>query len=634
MPLKPRHMKRSLYTFFLLLFPLLYSHGESSLPTAQTDIIIIGGGASGTMAAIQAARLGSSIVVIEETDWLGGMLTAAGVSAIDGNHKLPSGLWGEFRQKLYEYYGGPSAVETGWVSNTLFEPSVGNKLLREMVEAHANIAVSYGSFWENVSRQERKWKVDFRDRDGRRQQVIGDVLIDATELGDVMAHLGVPYYLGMDSRALTGETFALEEGNDIIQDLTYVVTLKDYGEGADKTIPQPEGYAKDEFDGACDVSDPATFDKDNNDCFKMLTYGRLPNGKFMINWPKKGNDIYLNVVEKSREERNVLLEEAKQMTLRFVYYIQTELGFKHLGIAYDEYPTEDGFPMIPYHRESRRLQAKSLFALQHIMTPFQTPEAYYRTGIAVGDYTVDHHHYKYGNAPEIDFVKIRVPSYNVPLGALIPEDMEGLIVAEKSIGVSNIVNGATRLQPVVLGIGQAAGALAGLAIQHKLPPADVPIREVQATLLEHNAYVVPYIDVDPSNPYFTAIQKIGATGILKGVGVPYKWANQTWFYPKRQLSEYELVDGLRPFYPQLEQYWGASGEPLTLGFLLGVFSLCEVPTTVDKLSQSWTDLKLSGLPRLDMEMDRGTCAVLLDHILDPFAIPIGFDGHLLTSSNN
>src|SRR5690606_36911126 len=100
----------------------------------KTDVIIVGGGASGTMAAIQAARLGVETVVIEETSWLGGMLTSAGVSAIDGNHRLPSGLWGEFRQHLYSYYGGPKAVEIGWVSNTLFEPSVGHNILQKMIK--------------------------------------------------------------------------------------------------------------------------------------------------------------------------------------------------------------------------------------------------------------------------------------------------------------------------------------------------------------------------------------------------------------------------------------------------------------------------------------------------------------------
>ncbi|TFH00472.1 MAG: FAD-dependent oxidoreductase, partial [Calditrichales bacterium] len=93
----------------------------------ETDVLITGGGTSGVAAAIQAARQNVNVVIVEETPWLGGMLTAAGVSAIDGNHRMPSGIWGEFRQKLYDHYGGAEAVATGWVSNTLFEPSFANR---------------------------------------------------------------------------------------------------------------------------------------------------------------------------------------------------------------------------------------------------------------------------------------------------------------------------------------------------------------------------------------------------------------------------------------------------------------------------------------------------------------------------
>src|SRR5690606_15027441 len=138
--------------------------------------------------------------------------------------------------------------------------------------------------------------------------------------------------------------------------------------------------------------------------------------------------------------------------------------------------------------------------------------------------------------------------YNVPVGSLIPKGVEGLIVAEKSISVTNIVNGATRLQPVVLGIGQASGALAALALQKGVQPRQVAIRDVQQALLDAKAYIMPYIDVESTDPHFAAIQRIGATGILKGTGVPFKWANQTWFYPDRAVSGYELAEGLRPYF--------------------------------------------------------------------------------------
>lgn len=150
----------------------------------KTDVIIIGGGASGTMAAIQAARLGVKTVVLEETVRLGGMLTSAGVSAIDGNHKMPSGLWGEFRAQLYEHYGGAKVVETGWVSNTLFEPSVGNAILQKLVKKEKNIEVFFESRWTDLVRLKTGWKVIFSTKGGKETTVEGAVLIDAKELGD------------------------------------------------------------------------------------------------------------------------------------------------------------------------------------------------------------------------------------------------------------------------------------------------------------------------------------------------------------------------------------------------------------------------------------------------------------------
>ncbi|MCA5004379.1 FAD-dependent oxidoreductase [Sphingobacterium bovistauri] len=609
----------------IILFSALVVSAKAQM---KTDVVIVGGGASGTTAAIQISRLGVKCIVVEETEWLGGMLTSAGVSAIDGNHRLPSGLWGEFRKHLYDYYGGPVAVETGWVSNTLFEPSVGNAILQKMVKAESNIQVLFNTKWVDVNKVNNGWDIKIKGADSKIKHIESKVVIDATELGDIMAHLKAPYYLGMDSKSLTKEPFALAEANDIIQDLTYVVTLKDFGPKANKTIKKPKNYNKEEFDGCCDVSDPATFNKDNNDCFKMLTYGKLPNNKFMINWPRKGNDIYLNIIEKSPEERQKMLEDAKQMTLRFVYYIQNELGFKNLGIDYNEYPTKDGFPMIPYHRESRRLKAKSLFALQHVMTPFDTEEAYYRTGVVVGDYTIDHHHYKYGNIPEIDFVKIRVPSYNVPLGSFIPENLDGLIVAEKSIGVTNIVNGATRLQPVVLGIGQASGVLAALAVKKNVQPSQVSIRDVQSTLLENKAYIMPYIDVPTTDPQFVKIQRIGATGILKGTGIPYKWANQTWFYPEKEISEFELMQGLRLYYPILNDNWDASGESLTAKSLIEILKYIDVTISVEAIGEVIKTNGISKPVELSTKLNRRDVAVLLNDVLKVFERELDYKGKL------
>ena len=115
-----------------------------SCATPKYDVIIVGGGASGITAAIQSSRLGSKTLLIEKTDWLGGMLTSAGVSAMDGNYNMPSGFINEFRDSLVSYYGSLENLKTGWVSNIMFEPLVGNKILNSIAQKQDNLeTVSY-----------------------------------------------------------------------------------------------------------------------------------------------------------------------------------------------------------------------------------------------------------------------------------------------------------------------------------------------------------------------------------------------------------------------------------------------------------------------------------------------------------
>ena len=81
--------------------------------SSSYDIIIVGGGTSGVVSAIQSSRMGSKTLLIEESNWLGGMMTSAGVSAMDGNYKLPSGFLKEFRDSLVSYYGHLDSLKTG-----------------------------------------------------------------------------------------------------------------------------------------------------------------------------------------------------------------------------------------------------------------------------------------------------------------------------------------------------------------------------------------------------------------------------------------------------------------------------------------------------------------------------------------
>ena len=518
------------------------------------DVCIIGGSTSGTAAGIQAARLGAKTIVVEASPWLGGMLTSAGVSATDGNHDLPSGLWSEFRQKLYDYYGGEKEVQTGWVSNTQFEPHVGANIFKEMAAKETYLTVSLNSKLLSINKLENKkntiqkdssgeayhWTIKIKTKKGK-QTIQARIVIDATELGDVAKAVGIPYRIGTDDPSETGEVGFASKKTDIVQDMTYSAILKTYGKGVAPLVKKPKNYDASLFQCACASRCPRA--ESIIDCDKMLNYGKLPNGKYMLNWSRQGNDFYANVIDATAKERCSAFDKAKEHTLAFVYFIQNDLGFKNIGLADDEFPTKDRMPFLPYFRESRRTEGVVTMTVNHILKPFDQKEKLYRTGIAIGDYPIDHHHGQYLNgAPNLNFPP--VPSFNVPLGALIPKNVDNFIVAEKSISVTNIVNGSTRLQPCVLLIGQAAGALAALSALENTTPKDMSVRKIQSVLLEKGAYLMPYYDIKPTHPHFQAIQRIGASGILRGVGEPYKWANRTWFYPDSTILN---KDFLPPF---------------------------------------------------------------------------------------
>ena len=612
------NFKILIYVFTIFLF---------SCTKPKYDVIIVGGGASGITSAIQSSRLGSKTLLIEKTDWLGGMLTSAGVSAMDGNYNMPSGFIKEFRDSLVSYYGSLESLKTGWVSNIMFEPSVGNKILNSIAQSESNLDIIFNSSVEEIYSKNDKWELTV-DINSDLQKFESKILIDATELGDLIPKLDIPYSIGMDSNTQFSEKIAPSKSNNIIQDLTYVMILKDYGK--DVTIDKPLNYDREEF--LCSY--------DSNECFNsdlklwpkesLISYGTLPNGKVMINWPIYGNDYYVNSVDMNENERTFHYEKAKQKSLKFLYFIQTELNYNTLSIDKDEFLTKDGFPKIPYHRESRRIRGKVTLNLNDIKDPYSQKNSIYKTGIAVGDYPVDHHHNahpKYNELPKLDFYP--VPSYSVPLGSLIPENSNNFIVIEKSISVSNLVNGTTRLQPVVMQIGQAAAILAYLAISKNKNIDEVSIREVQIEILKNKGYIQPFVDVNSDHPNFLSYQKIGACGILRGEGVNIGWENKTLFYPEVELN----IDDIDfSNYNSYRKY--PFPKSLTITNILDW--VIQVNPKQKLKYNSEIFLEGLGLDKNDLNrvIKRGEFSVIIDKLLDPFSnFDIDFNGEIINNGS-
>lgn len=478
----------------------------------KTDVLIVGGGAGGTAAALQSARRGVQTILVSEFSWLGGMLTAAGVSAPDGNELLAfqTGIWGAFIKELQRRQ--PQGLDHAWVSFFTYDPRVGAEIFADWVKALPNLRWISRQVPLEVEKQgEKVTGVRFADF-----LIRAEIILDGTELGDVLALAEVPYRWGWEWRSQWGEPSAPVQAHEMtekypVQAPTWVVVLQDFGQGAvTSPIPAPVLDTPEAFVGT----------REGYRAEQFLNYGRLPENRFMMNWPQQGNDYGVNLGRLIGWEgaRKEFLQEAYWHSQSFARFLQTQLGQQY-GLADHVFPANQGlgggaFALHPYYRESRRLQGLTIAREQDILPiaggsvavlpidQHQRCEA-----IALGNYANDHHYpgYDFPLAPK----SIRWGGrwtgtpFTLPYRCLIPTETDGLLVCEKNISVSHIANGATRLQPIVLGIGQAAGMAAALCVGKGCQPRDLPVGLLQAALLEDAiapAAMVPLFNLPPHHP--------------------------------------------------------------------------------------------------------------------------------------
>ena len=482
----------------------------------------------GVAAAVAACEAGLDVVLTEATDWLGGQMTSQGVSALD-EHKYiedipPTCAYAEMRQRIRQHYvtkyaapaimsaqsgefaGKPLNPGNGWVSRLCFEPYVGVQMLQDMLASHVasgrlRILLNHEPLRTEIVDAEITL-VETCDRTSlQRKSIRAKVFLDATELGDLLPLTDTAYVTGAEAQSDTGEPHAAHIANpNEVQGFTYCFAVE-HREGESHTIEKPAHYEQ------LRDAQPFTFtlyghDQQpryfrmwrNNDAQGLLpfwTYRRLmdatlldPTGTrglrdvALINWP--GNDYFgANVIDASDANRDAILQEAKQLALAFLYWLQTEAphdddagrGYPGLKLLPDVMGTDDGLSKYPYIRESRRILPLKRILEQHISSEQRDHAKVFEDSVGIGWYSIDIHHCV-GTDPTRPEATAFAPThpFQIPLGALIPIKTRNLVAACKNIGTTHLTNGAYRLHPVEWAIGEAAGALAAYCCQHAVEP--------------------------------------------------------------------------------------------------------------------------------------------------------------------
>jgi hypothetical protein len=510
------------------------------------DVVVVGAGTGGFAASLQAARLGAKVALLEETDWIGGQMTAAAVSTMDEGERLkgPQGIYDEFRDKIGNYYARRGkSVGTCYYHNTshCYEPSVAQKILYEMID-ETNRGPR-GKVLDVFLRQ-RVVKVLWAGnkvtgavtQDGT--EFHSKVLIDATEFGDVSPLTPAAYRSGNNLSSAAQHPAC-------IQSITYVGIIKKYPAGVPKNLSMrepPPGYddafvraakLRMQTDGnAASMTLPVSFT-----AFKI--YRGLPDSSNPEDYAASDgaditrtgldwfNDYAVTTDILDRQKRKEIVCAAKLKTLDYLYFLQHELHESLWSVADDEgfdtaYNREENscpnildefkaiernMPLIPYARESRRVVGLYTLTSVDMRREGYPPSAVkqFSSAIGLGDYGNDMHGCDRDADMESEFEHagdrtgdrgLSTGAFQVPIEALIPEVVDGLLVAEKNLSQSRLASGATRLQPITMVIGQASGALAALAATRGLQPRQVPVEEVQAALLGANSSLSPQAFAD------------------------------------------------------------------------------------------------------------------------------------------
>ena len=470
----------------------------ASVRAESCEILIAGGGTGGVAAALAAARSGRRVVLLEETDWLGGQMTAQGVSALDEHEHIESfggtASYYALRNAIRKHYGELNPGNC-WVTRLAFEPRIAVGVIEEMLRPH----VDSGRL-EIYLRKKVVAATTNGDRiaevvamgldDGRLVRFQPELVIDATELGDLLPLSGAEHVIGAETVAQTGEPQAqpVEAKRHCVQSFTYTFACERRGEGESHVISRPEKYehykSLQPYSLRIEVHGGEIYGEESGWLHYSL-YEQLPGTKgglwtyrrllekenvTMFNWP--GNDYRdRSLLDCSPLDAAKALQDAKRVSLGFLYWLQTEQGAPELRLRPDVMGSADGLSKHPYIRESRRIKAKKTIVEQEVSARHQKGPraAHFADSVGVGWYPVDIHR----SGPDDVGASCRTKPFQIPLGALLPVRIANLIAGAKNIGTTHITNGCYRLHPVEWNVGEAAGALAAFALGERRSPAAV-----------------------------------------------------------------------------------------------------------------------------------------------------------------
>ncbi|WP_251966624.1 FAD-dependent oxidoreductase [Parabacteroides sp. AD58] len=548
------------------------------------DLVIIGGNPGGIMAAISAAKLGQTSVILERTEYIGG-LPANGLGATDiATRNATTGLFKDFVDRVYQYYVstyGEKSSQVQLCSNGYhFEPSVATTVFQDMIAEHKDkITIltmrQFDSDPNNLIVKDNKIsKIIVTNRiTGDKEIYEGSVFLDATYEGDLGAAAGVPFRVGREGKdefnepgagrvykywgGIEGEGSTFQ-GDNAVQAYNYRLCLTNNPKNR-VLFQKPKNYNREEY--ASIINDVWT-GRNTDKAMQSITQKMMEENKISI---QKGNESKLpgdkwgiakatNIVHlpnmksdannqhgvfvstdlpeenwpwptSSWEWRDKFAKRLREYTEGLFYFIQNDpelpdqfiQNTREWGLAKDEYTDNGNFPRQVYVREGRRFEGLYFFTAHDALpVSIGSRPPIHQQSITASHYALDSHAVRKREEGRIHldgFLSYPTAVYTVPFGVMVPKSVDNLLLPVPVSG-SHIGFSTLRMEPCWMAIGQAAGITASISIQDKVKVQNINIQKLQDYLIDQNATLIYYKDVNVSSEDFRMVQYMGLKGYL------------------------------------------------------------------------------------------------------------------------
>ncbi len=440
---------------------------------AEYDVLVVGGGPSGFIAALAAVEDGLKVCVVESRSFVGGNMTIGlpvlGFLGQKGN-QIIKGLPQKFMDRLKARKGAsehrPCPLHMGI---TLVEPEAVKTVALEML-TEAGVDVLFYTMCAGVVMDGDRIRGIITESKSGREAILGKIVIDCTGDADVSYRAGVPCGKGNAEGGMQPPT------------LMFCLAGVDTEKLRHSIANQPRTYLTDFI--------PAEYFGQNNQFIvvglrELIQQAReekgleIPNERTIIITGLREGEAWLNMTRVKGVDGTDSMSlsrgeiEARAQIADIVTYLQGYVpGFEK------SYFTKTA-PFLGI-RETRRIEGHYVLTQEDVLGCRK-----FEDSIAVASYPIDIHR-PGDNGCTLIWCG---DCYDIPYRCLLPNKVDNLLVAGRCISTTHEAMGAIRVMATCMAMGEAAGRAAKMAVRDGVSPSAIDLAKLRKELVDHGAYL-------------------------------------------------------------------------------------------------------------------------------------------------